>query len=226
MDWKGSKYWMVSCMDALINRQIQQISEFRASCYWFFSTLYANELDDDALLSLAQGANRDRLIKLSETPSLALNSRRLQRNLDQLMGLECPTETLKNEYAELFLMENSKGAPPYASVYQSHERRLFQEPHFEMLQRLKDIGLPAIEGCNEPADHLAIQLDYLGNAVIQAIHSHAYESSRLQKSFIQNNLLTWLPEFHQQMRQTHNSDVYQSLTDLLICFLKHDLNSL
>lgn len=213
-------------MDALIHQQIQQLSETRANIYWWFSTLYASTIDEEKLVTLLKDDDQKVLQTLCDSPSLTLVCKRFQRHIQPLLALEFPAQSLERDYIELFMPDSDTGTLPYASIYHSEEPTLFQEPHFEMLQRLEDVGLSTQANFKEPADHLAIQLDYLGNVILQNIHQPSHASVQNQKHFIQCHLLNWLPAFLLRMKQVRNSGVYQSLTDLMIHYLQQDLRSL
>ncbi len=52
---------------------------------------------------------------------------------------------------------------PYASAYLGDKPTLKQPPYTEMEKYLNTSGLGVAKQFNEPADHLAVQLDFLAN---------------------------------------------------------------
>ena len=102
------------------------------------------------------------------------------------MAIKQPSLELAADFSQLFLTDAKKGAPPYASVYLSETGQLFEKPHQDMVTLFKREGLVIDPNFKEPADHIAIQLDYLGNLIMK----EADNCSGAQSDFIKQHLLS------------------------------------
>ena len=75
---------------------------------------------------------------------------------------------LAADFAGLFLVDPKQGALPYESLYRGEAKLLMQAPMTEMQARLDRLGINVSDKYKEPADHLAIELDLMGNLIIRA----------------------------------------------------------
>jgi TorA-specific chaperone len=79
---------------------------------------------------------------------------------------------------------------------------------------------------NEPADHIAIELDFFGNLIIRSNELESeteLEDALLQQdNFIQTQLLSWTPKFAEKCQTLDKFGFYSALTLLLVAFLQLD----
>lgn len=136
-----------------------------------------------------------------------------------VLAVNKPELELAADFSELFLTDAKKGAPPYSSVYLSESGQLFEQPHHDMLDIFKKQGLAVDPNFNEPADHIAIQLDYLGNLIMQ----DGDDVSDAQSVFIEEFVLSWLDLFVTATGKVKNTGFYQGICQLLQAFIKQDL---
>ncbi len=202
-------------------------AEARASIYWWLSTVFAKELEADSLnayfgepgLAFIDGLSA--ALPGTEEPASLV---RLKHALVALKLMEQPRLELAADFAQAFLGDNRTSALPYASVYLSADGLLFQKPHDEMLALLTSQGLAVTEQFKEPADHLAIMLDYLGNQALRLIaaktDSERTALYREQQAFIEERLLSWVPEFKQRCERITASGFYPAVAEFLCDFLK------
>ncbi|WNC69253.1 molecular chaperone TorD [Thalassotalea nanhaiensis] len=205
----------------------KELIETRASILWWFSTVLSNELNEQQFNSYINEQGAILLNQLATEDKLTEAIKSIQQSLQLLKNKPHPHLECAVEFSQLFLMDSKKGAPPYASVYLSDNGLMFQKAHDEMIALLKQQGLSVNKEFNEPADHIAIQLDYLGNLILATLNStdisEAYDS---QLQFINNNLMNWLPKFIEQMKNTNNSGFYQNISKLLLCYLQLEVTFL
>ena len=192
--------------------------ETRASLYWWFSTLLTRELDEDQLARYTTGEGKALLDDLAEDPKFSPSVDKINKALAQIGPMEHPALELAADFTELFLMDAKAGASPYASVYQSDGGLLFQKPHDDMVALLKSQGLAVEARFNEPADHIAIQLDYLGNLIIK----EGNQVSPAQATFIEQHLLSWVPQFVKSTDKVKNTGFYQGVCQLMLDFIELD----
>jgi TorA-specific chaperone len=196
-----------------------EFNEQRASLYWWFATLLTKELDKEQLAHYFTGEGVQLLTQLEQEPLFSETVAAIKSALVTIMAIKQPSLELAADFSQLFLTDAKKGAPPYASVYLSETGQLFEKPHQEMLALFKSEGLMIDPNFKEPADHIAIQLDYLGNLIIK----EGDDSCKAQIAFIQEHLLSWLRLFVAATKKVNNSGFYQGICQLLLLFIEQDL---
>ena len=70
----------------------------------------------------------------------------------------------------------------------------------------------------EPADHLSLQLAYLGHIV-----RLPEASTAMTTKFMRNQVLNWLPTFAEEINNANVSDFYSALAKLTVAWLETDL---
>lgn len=193
-------------------------NEARASIYWWFATLFTKEMELGQLASYRQGEGAMLLKNLAQEPALNEAVNEINSGLAVSLAQAHPELELAADFCQLFLTDAKKGAPPYASVYRSAEQLLFQEPHEQMCELLHQAGMAIDPDFNEPADHLAIQLDYLGNLIMRD-----GENNDAQRAFIEEQLLSWLPSWQQAVNRVSSQGFYTGLANLLVTYIRLDL---
>ena len=199
-----------------------EISEQRATLYWWFSTLLTKELDKEQLAQYFSGDGLAFLSQLEEDPLFSEAVLEIKSALLIVMAIKHPTLELAADFSQLFLTDAKKGAPPYASVYLSSTGQLFEKPHHDMLELFKKEGLIIDPNFKEPADHIAIQLDYMGNLIVK----EGGNTTHAQKSFVNDHLINWLPQFIEATKKVKNSGFYQGVCKLLLVFIANDLEEI
>lgn len=200
-------------------QQADSWHETRASLYWWFATLFTKELDKDEFTRYSTGEGRAFIQQLAADDELQHGALAMLNALNQLSVLQYPELELAADFSQVFLTDKKAGAPPYASVYLSDSGLMMQQPHQDMVALLQQQGLAVTKDFNEPADHLAIQLDYIGNVIMR----DAEQVSPEQIHFIEEQLISWVPQLAQASHKVKNSGFYQGACDLLTQFLKADL---
>lgn len=121
--------------------------------------------------------------------------------------------SLRADFAALFLLGSPKMVSPYASVY-AGDGLLMGAPHDRMVQKLRRCQLVLAGNGQEPADHLAAQLEYL--ALCYAGVSGAEKATQ----FIRDELAPWVPAFAEKLRHSAvDSPFYFHLADVLEQFV-------
>jgi len=196
-----------------------EIAEQRASLYWWFATLLTKELTTEQLAHYFSGEGVALLDQLAQEPAFSEAVQQIKSALVTVMAIKQPALELAADFSQLFLTDAKKGAPPYASVYLSETGQLFEAPHHEMVAIFEKEGLMIDPDFKEPADHIAIQLDYLGNLIMKESEYPAQE----QAEFINQQLLSWLGKFVNATKRVNNSGFYQGVCQLLLAYVEQDL---
>lgn len=202
--------------------KVSPLNETRASLYWWFATLLSKELDSEQLASYFSGEGAEFIKQLSFQPEFSEFVPKVNKALTMVWTSKRPELELAADFSELFLTDAKKGAPPYASVYLSDPGQLFEQPHHDMLALLELQGLAVDPHFNEPADHLSIQLDYLGNLILK----DGVMVSTAQTEFIENQIVSWLDSFVKATLKVNNSGFYQAICQMLQAYVKQDLSEI
>ncbi len=202
-----------------------ELSEKRASIYWWFSTLLIAELNIDQIKTLTSEAGEDFFNALS-IEGLASEIAAVKSALQQLKTNGDLQLELAADYTQTFLRDNRHSALPYASVYLSKDKLLYQTPHKNMVDLLRQQGLSVDNSLGEPADHIAVQLDYLGNLVLRGVNiseaSDYRKNMENQLAFIDAQIMTWLPMFVEKSSTVKDAYFYPEICKLFLAFLQQD----
>ena len=205
-------------------------SERRAELYWWFSTLFAAELSDEQIAEYDTYDVRSFLKSLSTLDPMREAVAELNEAIARLLVRTDRQLELAADFAGLFLVDPKQGALPYESLYRGEAKLLMQAPMAEMQTRLDRLGINVSDKYKEPADHLAIELDLMGNLIIRAAEAKsAAERERWldeQEALLHGHLLGWFDKFESACRAADRFGFYGASAHLLGVFLKMDANYL
>jgi TorA-specific chaperone len=207
-----------------MNAQIE-LAEKRAGIYWWFSTLFIRELNDAQLAELT-GAAGTAFLDAFATEGMATEVEAVKAALVRAASAGDQRLELAADYAQTYLRDDRNSALPYASLYLSDEKLVYQQAQNEMTALLRQEGLAVDDALGEPADHIAVQLDYLGNLVLrdagQSDAGEYRENLNLQLAFIDDRLRNWVPRFVQRSQRVQDADFYPAINDLFGAYLERD----
>lgn len=207
-------------------QEIKAFNEKRAEIYWWLSSLFAKELTQTELDNYQSMEIRAFLTGLSTTDALRPCVEAFIDALNRLADRQDAQLELAADFCDLFLKTAKHGALPYASIYLTKSGLLNGEPAQKMQTWLNKYEIEVNQQLNEPADHLAIMLDFLGNMIIRANEleqeSDMEQALLEQHRFLQEMLLPWLPAFASRAQECDAFGFYSSATTLLTTFCKLD----
>lgn len=215
--------------DTISAEEWAAISRSRAAVYAWFSALFALELSDDAVAAYRQG-KASALLDGFDGIGLPAQAARLRQALQGWTALPDLRVELAADFTRLFLLDARDAAAPYASTYL--DRQMYGEPHQQMKAFLQSGGLQVDAGFKEPADHLAVFLAFMEDNVRKAAEttgSERLQAAALQADFLNQALLSWLPQFEsrcQALRPHTVSDFYPAAASLLLAFVTLDAATL
>ncbi|CAM2885246.1 molecular chaperone TorD [Vibrio rarus] len=211
-------------------QEVKQFNEQRAEIYWWFSSLFSKELTEQDLQAYQSSAVRGFLAGLGENPQLSEAVEALVDAFDRLQQREDAQLELSADFCNLFLTSDKYAALPYASLYLEENKLLNGKPAQDMTQLMLNKGIKVDGHFNEPADHLAIELDFLGNLIIRcnALEKESHMEAALaeQKALIEQHLLTWIPQFSADCKRYDEFGFYAAVSVLLVNFCKIDCHYL
>ncbi|MHC5225355.1 molecular chaperone TorD [Ignatzschineria sp. LJL83] len=215
----------------LVN-ETELISTLRIETYQWLAQTFSHELEKEAV-SLYQEGALNTIFSLFEELGLTKEVARLKQAIQDFKKLDNPCLELKADFASCFLLDEAS-AMPYASLYLGDDGMMYGEAERKMRELLSQSGLEILESFKEPSDHLAIYLALLQKWCEQIkrdagtetdIASFLQSEYLAQKSFIDEGLLSWIPEWNTRLNgDTINcsSDFYPALGALLQGFLLAD----
>ncbi|WP_019933988.1 molecular chaperone TorD [Oceanimonas smirnovii] len=192
-------------------------------CQWF-STLMFKE-PDDATLAAYQAGDATPLLNWLSEDGLQTETGALRSAIAGLSVFEHPRLELAADFATLFLSDARHSAAPYASCYLTERGGFMAEPARRMAARLENAGVMLPAEVKEPADHLAVMLDYLAGGYRQLAEQDASAGGDTLKGigqFLEQELCSWLPAFYQRCRQARvASTFYPALAGLITAFCQN-----
>ncbi|KJY83139.1 molecular chaperone TorD [Vibrio galatheae] len=207
-------------------QEIKAFNEKRAEIYWWLSSLYANELTEQHLEQYQSQQIRTFIAGLGENAQLKPAIDRVTDALNRLLDREDAQLELAADFCDLFLKSDRDSALPYASMYIGGSGLLNDTPAQEMEAVMLEHGVSVDEQLNEPADHLAIELDFLGNLIIRSNEleqqRHIEEALLEQESFIRQHILSWTPKFAAKCQALDEFGFYSAIASLTVAFLELD----
>lgn len=206
-----------------------ETAENRLALYSFFARIYRTEIDQQTLGSLRN---------LKWDPS--------EGNKDfahgaSLLGdfLAHPSlnerQDLAVDYAKTFLaagIPQGDAAFPYESVYTSEDGLVMQDARDAVVRSYRSKGL-AVEGFVEPEDHIAFELEFMAHLCREGTENartgnsdKTRENVVEQRSFLQEHLLNWVPQFCSDVDRYANTTFYRAIAFLTKGFLSMDAQEL
>ncbi|NNF97269.1 MAG: molecular chaperone TorD family protein [Halobacteria archaeon] len=188
---------------ALLGRQ-------RAEAYWFLASLFGSPIGPDALERIAS-VNAG---VPSEEQGIAAE---LNAALNGEVDWNALAQRLATEHARLFLglREGFGPAPPYESLWR--QGRAMGESTLAVARAYSEAGFDD-KGPWGPCDHLVYELRFmasLSHAEEEASRAAAIEETEwareCQIRFLDEHLLTWVPEYCERIAEQAQEPLYQAL---------------
>lgn len=211
-------------------QEIKAFNEKRAEIYWWLSSLFAKELTEENITQYHSPEIRSFLTGLGENEQLKPSIDRITDALNRLMDREDAQLELAADFCDLFLKSDRDSALPYASMYIGKSGLLNDTPAKEMEELMAEHGVEVDKNLNEPADHIAIELDFLGNLIIRSNEAEdevkIEEAFAIQEQFIKQHLLSWTPSFSDKCQKLDEFGFYSAISAFSVAFLALDCSYL
>jgi TorA maturation chaperone TorD len=208
-------------------QELIELTKQRASTYQFLSHLYRKEVDEDFL-------NQMKALRFplnTGNDDIDKGYRLLAAYLSTVW--ENSLTDLAVDYSRTFIghgIDAFSASYPYESVYTSKKRLLMQEARDEVLAIYRSVGLDKKDSWREGEDHIALELEFeeiLCGRIVEALEKNdeetAYSLLLLQKDFLFDHLVAWVPMFTADMLRFAKTDFYLGLAYLTQGFLRMDL---
>lgn len=212
--------------DALSRQEAAALCRDRAASYALLSRLFRTEVTAD-LLEQLEGL---RAPASTGNASLDTGYRLLAAYLSS--ATDNALTELAVDYAHVFLghgVDGRSAAYPYESVYTSEKRLLMQGARDEVLALYRSQGLDKHERWNESEDHLAAELEFmqiLSERTAERFEDNDEEGAAallaVQRAFLEDHLLVWVPILASDMRGFARTDLYRAVAHLVEGLLETD----
>ncbi|CAM3603326.1 molecular chaperone TorD [Vibrio aquimaris] len=218
------------CGEYYLMDDLKSLNEKRAEIYWWLSSLFAKELSAEILEEYHSPQIRSFLTALGQNEQLRPCTDKLINALNRMLDRNNAQLELAADFCNLFLKSDKDSALPYASIYIGDSGLLNDVPATEMENLMYQYQIEVNKNLNEPADHIAVELDFLGHLIIcsnKLMQPEAMETSmQKQAQFIETHLLSWIPSFVNKCLKLDNFGFYASVTEVTLAFIKQDYSYL
>jgi TorA maturation chaperone TorD len=139
-------------------------------------------------------------------------------------------ESLKVDYARLFVGPYTLTAPPFGSVYLEGKRLIMGNSTVDAQKRYRQAGLDMAEGFREAPDHITVELEFMYFLIfkeIEAVKQSDIQSFQYylkeQQFFLKDHLNGWRSEFTDNVIAYSETEFYKALAKFTAIFIQQDL---
>jgi TorA maturation chaperone TorD len=142
-------------------------------------------------------------------------------------------EPLKVDFAKLFVGPYTLSAAPYGSVYLEGERKMMGDSTLDVKDRYRQAGLDTAKTFKDAPDHISAELEFMYYLIfkeIEALTNSDIETAisfiQRQKSFLEDHLMAWVPEFAGNIIEHAETLFYQNLAKAIEMFLRENYQAI
>jgi TorA maturation chaperone TorD len=153
----------------------------------------------------------------------------LVQNMREEFEARVDLESLKVDFSKLFVGPYKLFAAPYGSVYLDGERKMMGDSTLDVKNRYREAGLDTAKNFKDAPDHISAELEFMYYLVFKAIEAFAnsdietaIDFIQKQKSFLEDHLMAWVPEFGNSIIEYAESRFYPKLAKATTAFLKEN----
>lgn len=208
----------------------------RAAVYSALAELYGRPLSEEWVKYFASPAFIYLIESLafSDDHDITLLSAGLDELKQAVAGQDNPTlcNALHSEYSHLFILGARETVHPFASVYLSEWKRVQGEAWLAARIFLHEAGYAVKEEQTILEDHLSVQCEFLGTLCQAAAKATKKKTAgleelfKLQNVFLHEHLLTWAPQYCQDLVRVSKHPFYRAAAKITEGFLRLDAHML
>lgn len=199
----------------------RELLTFRQGYYDLLVSLLWKEPTSELLAALLQGIDERIQGARNLHPVLGEGWEQIKSFLNRAPHGQL-TETVTDEYTQLFIGPFAPKVNPYESFYLTG--RLLDRPLADLRTFLKAIGIEKQEGYAEPEDFLAFELEVMrwliGKQMAATDPEEEKRWLRYQSDFLREHLLVWVPTCTQDTERAHGANFYRGAAMILRGFLE------
>ncbi len=194
---------------------VMSAAENRSKLYWFMGTLFLTKPDEDFIVRLS-----DELSSVADD-ILKIEIEALRRSLETRHVSEL-VEQLEHEFTRLFcgVHKNYGPPPPYESVYR--ESNIMGDSTRAVIELYSEAGFGEIDKSAGPQDHLGVELKFIALLCQRESQqrdageaAEALNTLKMEKTFLDDHLLRWMPDFQGAVAQYAPHPFYEALVSLI-----------
>lgn len=154
--------------------------------------------------------------------------------INELNGLESKEKkkaltNLAAEFARVFLGVGPDPVYPIESVHLGKDHLLYEEPFHEIMEAYRRLGFEKEKSFQEPEDHVSVEFEFM--ATLCRWTSRTLETNdiknalaylNLQKEFLDDHLMKWVPQLCRKLEDVTVSNFYKSVARLTVGFIALD----
>ncbi len=215
--------------------EIKTVSQIRSAFYGYFSKIFREPVKEDFIGLTEQFLPHfEKLAEFAgeELTRQAINDMKkyleAEKSLTDKNGY---LDELNRQFTSAYLLGRNS-VPTSASVYLSPDKLLKREPWEKVCRVYRARGFKMPENFNEPEDHISMELLYLKklsdlmiDVIDKGMTEKIEEILKEQKTFIEEHLLTWVPDFAeltQKQSKSCGSLLYGPAAAVMTEFLRYD----
>jgi TorA maturation chaperone TorD len=136
-------------------------------------------------------------------------------NIEELL------KEIADEYVRLFLGPVKAEVSPYQSTYEGNV--IYGETTLRLRNIFRQAGLRISQKAGVGEDHLGIELKFMAYLCGRAVDErNVKEILELQRRFLEENMLPWVPKFCDDVIKSRGADFYRGMARVTKGFLKED----
>ena len=158
------------------------------------------------------------------SPELAASARRLGEAFAAL-----DLQEVLVDYTRLFMGPPAPLARPYGSVWLSGEARVMDESTLALEALYREAGFEVAEDLREPADHIAVELEFLYLLTFKCNESRSQRNDEaatawdgLRQTFLREHLGAWAIRFTDAVKAHAGTRFYRELGELTAQFVTRE----
>ncbi|WP_280770211.1 TorD/DmsD family molecular chaperone [Salipaludibacillus daqingensis] len=130
------------------------------------------------------------------------------------------------DYSKLFVGPFDVLAPPYGSVYLEEARQIQGQSTRQVERLYEKAGIEKTADFHEPADHIAVELEFIYYLYYMYIDTNELNYLVLIKEFINNHLGRWIFQFTDRLEEHATHNYYKKLSILTREIFKLEMENL
>jgi TorA maturation chaperone TorD len=204
-----------------------QANRSRGIVYSFLSKVYEREVTVDFLKRITGNDFISQLSGVADEEGFKL----LSSYLKSLVGRDPEKVKLELavEYAALFLGLRGGIYHPSESAYRTSTHFIMQQPRDDVMMIYLKAGVSKADNFPEPEDHIAMELLFMAHlcgktadALQGAQKDEARKLLETQEDFLNNHIMTWVPQFTQDVVKVAQLDFYKAVAEITNAFIATD----
>ncbi|MCR5583272.1 MAG: molecular chaperone TorD family protein [Eggerthellaceae bacterium] len=206
--------------------KIKELASARRYAYIAFQRLVGNEPSCELIETLDCDVLRMAFAIAGALPNASDEVEALVRELSAACAR---IESVKSDYARIFVGPAALPAPPWESVYRGKKRLLMTTSTLSVREYYRACGYEAQCLRHVPDDHLALELDFLSALAQEALDAcdvgdeqSARNALQSGQTFLKAHLALWVGEFASDLREHDGSSFYCAIADALAAFVEAD----